>query len=129
MKTLLKELQNQLIYLFPKYFWGFNYPTKIIPRKNYKYIDVNELSSNDDIFVVRRSNFNSVNETFDDFGEVKERAIVEGVRQIPGLSLNLLSPLFTKNCLPFRQTGPAMKMWEEGEYIFIRKYIKHKTCS
>ncbi|MEM9919350.1 MAG: hypothetical protein AAF990_14705 [Bacteroidota bacterium] len=87
---------------------------------------MDDLNKSAHIAIVRRSTFNDVSKTFDGFGGVREDALIRDgkLRNIPGLSMNLLGGKFEVSHIDFIQKAPASAYWEEGEEISFRQYIE-----
>src|SRR4051812_4670099 len=69
------------------------YPVRLIPKKKFKKeIDIDALCNNAVYGIVRKS-LRSKNKTFDNFGSVRQDALVgeyKPEKEVPGLSFNLL---------------------------------------
>jgi hypothetical protein len=105
------------------------YPLSIIPRKKFisKFI-IDDLlkGSVGEYYIVRRSG-KSFEETFDEYGQVREDAIIETLKGVPGNSMNLLGMSFnSKKHLGYVQNGESGKYWDKKNdkslwYKHIRK--------
>jgi hypothetical protein len=98
------------------------YPKKLLPRKNYKLIEFDDLMSFN-IVIVRRSLKDSKEDTFDAFGFLRDDAMTN--KDIPRMSMNLLGGFFDVVDIKFIQKKPASDDWLEGNKILALKDFKN----
>lgn len=112
------------------------YPLQIIPKTNYKIIDIEKLLNLENCIIVRRSLQNDINKTFNLLGKLRLDALVNldskgefNVRNIIGYSCNLLGGHFEIKHIKFRQTKNdefcGYAPWEIEEFIDFEHY---KNC-
>jgi hypothetical protein len=112
----------------------FNYPKDIIPSS--EYVQDFEIDSLIDFghnyCIVRRSN-KSDDETFDEYGQVREDAIIASLGRVHGNSMNLLGYFKTKY-ICYNQPNEAGKSWKKATdeklwetYKSQLTYIKNST--
>jgi len=116
--NLLKGLQNTLLCKYYQLRGKYNYPLSILPKKSYRHIiDIDNLLTEGDFFLVRRSD-KSVNETFNELNILREDAIL--VKDVPGMSLNLLGGEFKSEHIMYSPKDNGSKRWKgERVYFFI----------
>lgn len=110
------------------------YPICIIPKKRFEqYINIDELLSDNEYIIVRRSE-KPQNEIFDEFGWLREDALVNTYREVPGLSMNILGGNFRPRHIQFNPKGDAAKEWAKDidsslwyKYIWNVKYLWNTT--
>lgn len=94
-----------------------NYPKILLPKKNYKMIDIENLVDLR-LFLVRRALKLKSEDVFDEFGFLLDGAIVEeSLKDIAGMSMNLLGGHFLVEHIRFIPKKAAMKDWEEGNDV------------
>lgn len=99
------------------------YPVEIIPKRWYKYICIDSLNTIPQIIISRTSNL-SKEDSFDEFNQLKDRAIINSSMGILGLSMNLLGGKFWyKKHSQFRTLGKANELWEFLEKVKIDDYL------
>jgi len=100
-----------------------SFPLKIIPKNKYKQgFDLNQIPNRKRVIIVRRS-LQGAN-TFDRYGAVREDALINGLEDVPGLSLNVLGGFFKPKHISYIPTKKAGKEWIKGEKYLWFKYIK-----
>jgi hypothetical protein len=97
------------------------YPKKLLPKKNYKLIEFDDLMSFN-IIIVRRSLKDTKEETFDDFGFLRDDAMIN--KDIPRMSMNVLGGFFDVADIKFIQKKPASDDWEIGSKPPLVKNFK-----
>lgn len=112
-QRLLKELKTTFRFSF---FLNENsYPKSVLPQRHYKEIDFDVLFQLSNPVVVRRSNKQTYEDTFDRIGLVKVDAIQrQTTKEMIGLSMNLLGGYFKENHLHFNPKGKAVELWAFG---------------
>lgn len=101
-----------------------SYPIKIIPRRRYiKEIEIDSIVGKENVGIVRRSNRDSTN-TFDKFGSVREDALISSIKEVPGLSMNLLGDSFYPKHISFLASKKAGQYWDGLEKKLWQKYIR-----
>jgi len=90
------------------------YPERILPKGDYiSEIDlVKLLSEYEFAAIVRRSSYKKHDDTFDELGFLKEGAFVESLKELPGVSCNLLCGEFQHPDIKWKQDGLAKKNWD-----------------
>lgn len=103
------------------------YPIDILPHQNLiRKIDVLNLNSQqENIVIIRRSAFETEEDTFDELGILKDGALYTREGEIEGLSLNLLGGNFSEKDIKWRQIGSAMQDWT-GDTIDLNKIPKEE---
>lgn len=118
LKVLLKALTNifltRLFFLFGKY----RYPLVIIPKVNYcEQIDFSLIPISLEIFLIRKSNFSTITETFTKLGTLKEEAIL--AKDLTGMSMSMLGGDLKIDHIKFRQLKKGAENWNGGMVYFI----------
>lgn len=105
--ALINTLQRKINSLWCR----CTYPKEIIPSSNYvqDFAIDSLVALGHNYCIVRRSN-KSADDTFDDFGQVREDAILESLRRVHGNSMNLLGYFKTKY-ICYNQPNEAGKNW------------------
>lgn len=100
-----------ILKIIKKYLAVVSYPIQIIPtRKFHREIPNNILAKISNLGVVRRS-LTSRNDTFDTFGKVKERALINLSKDVQYLSMNLLGNGFSDSHIAFIPKKSAANRW------------------
>lgn len=104
------------------------YPQCILPKLNYKLqIDLKQLIANQNVFVVRRSDF-TMEDTFTLAGTLNEDAIKP--EDLPLMSMNLLGGLFEPNYSKFVPDKSGRSKWEK-QAVLLSDYgyeVKEAFC-
>lgn len=116
-KGLTNIFQNSFYWVWAK----IGYPTIILPKSNYiDNINIDQISKQGKFLLVRRSE-KPQNETFDELGLVREDAI--SLREIPGMSMNLIVGIFRPSHISFNAKKPASNNWGRETLFLWLKYI------
>ncbi len=108
-----------------KFFAIITYPLGIVPKVKYRSeLNLSDIFGDSNCGIVRRSILPNI-DTFDKFGHVKEAAILSSIRDIQGLSLNLLGQSFLVRHISYIPTKIAGKGWDGNEKYLWVKYIKY----
>lgn len=107
-----------------------NYPKILLPKKNYKKINIENLVGLN-LFLVRRALKFKSEDVFDEFGFLLDGAIVEeSLKDIAGMSMNLLGGHFLVEHIRFIPKKNAIIDWEEGSNVVwgdIKNDIESKS--
>jgi len=103
------------------------YPLEILPKSNYRKLDIPIINEINNIFLIRRSLKSTLKETFSSNNLVRIDALVQegSGRKFKNYSLNILGGLFEEKHISFIQKGKAIEDWTMGETIRIEEY---KDC-
>lgn len=114
MKILLKRLIN--FHLFDK-LGEIKYPKRILPRKKYKLrIDFDKYIHTKKFVLIRRSN-RSPSDAFDEGGMLRFDALINDLKDVPNLSMNLYGAKYRLQYLGYVPKGKATKPWEKKSSI------------
>jgi len=102
-----------------------NYPSEILPQSHFKYLDISLINQLNNIYLVRRSNKATKEETFKKSGTVIIDSLVGSGSQFKKYSLNLLGGLFKVEHILFRQKGKGIETWKLKETINLEDF---KDC-
>jgi hypothetical protein len=106
-----------------------SYPIRIIPKQSYKTeITIQDILDINDTAIVRRSLRNH-KDIFDRFGSLRQDALIEDLKDVPGLSMNLLGASFKTNDIRYIAKGVASKKWDGFENKLWLNYIKYASFS
>lgn len=100
------------------------YPLEIIPKPNYRKLDISKINEINNIFLIRRSLKPTLKETFSSNNLVRIDALVQegSGRKFKNYSLNILGGLFEEVHISFIQKGKATEDWNFGETIKIEDF-------
>ena len=102
-----------------------NYPPNLQPKQNYKVIAPDAIAS-DAVTLIRRSLLGS-QVPFDELRILKSRALVTNLKEIFGLSLNLLGGEFEPEHIKYVTKSPGSSSWTTGEEVLDLEKIKSCT--
>ena len=107
-----------LINFYNRFIRGiFLYPHSILPRKNYKSkINFDEHLLENEFILVRRTTKNP-NEAFDELGYVRVDALIENLRDVPGMSMNLFGGMFDETHLKYIPKGIGANIWDNNKSV------------
>lgn len=119
LQNWLKDLANICRNNLNSAYVAVTYPVSIIPSIKYKqYIEIDNLISENEFVIVRRSE-KSKSDTFDEFGWLREDALISGYDSVPGLSMNVLGGKFQVKHISFNPKGIAAKEWVKDKDSFL----------
>jgi len=103
------------------------YPAILLPKLNYHLIDISVLNKVSGILLIRRSEKDSLEETFDELGNVRTDALTKGGSgsKFKHYSINLIGGGFIITHLNLRQIEEGQQNWVEGASVedYLNKFI------
>lgn len=122
LKDSWKVFLNTFICNYHRLFGNLKYPSKILPRINFKgKINITDINNELHCIIVRRSDKNK-EETFNELGMLRPGTL--DIKRVPGMSLNLLGAFFLPEYSFFRTSGKGSDSWGEGEVVYLSDHLK-----